>query len=146
MHIREELKQVLEQNGWHYAENDDLLKVDVEGSNGNWASFCKCLEEQCQFLYYSVCPSRVPEGKRKQMALALTRMNYGFKIGNFEMDLDSGEIHFKTSIQFSEEIEMRSLIRQVIISNILAMDEYLPMVMKIMFSDADEKTVAEWID
>ena len=47
------------------------------------------------FLVCAVSPINVPEETRDEVAIFLTRINYQFKNGDFEMDYSDGEVMFK---------------------------------------------------
>src|SRR5438552_11284376 len=53
--------------------------------------------ERQQFLFYSLCPVRVPQQSRAAISEFVTRANSGLIIGNFEMDFADGEVRFRTS-------------------------------------------------
>ena len=45
------------------------------------------------------CPEEAGTSVRMEMAKYLTMANFGMKLGCFEMDMNSGEIHFRTTIE-----------------------------------------------
>jgi hypothetical protein len=74
----------------------------------------------------------------------LTRANYGMTMGNFELDFADGEIRYKTSI----DVEGASLtfpqIKGLIYTNVTMMDEYLPGIMSVIYSDVSpEDAIAQ---
>ncbi|OEF97108.1 YbjN domain-containing protein [Desulfuribacillus alkaliarsenatis] len=133
--IKDALFAVIEKNNWNGTEREDIIKIDVDGQNGNWPTFARCLEDSRQFLFYSVLTSKVKEDRLDAIVHLITRINYGLKIGNFELDYDTGELHFKTAVQLSEQAVDQGIIEGQIIINILTMDEYLPIIMKTIYSD-----------
>ncbi|MDQ2085365.1 YbjN domain-containing protein [Herbivorax sp. ANBcel31] len=137
------VREIAKENGWAFNEINDLIKIDVEGKNGTWSSFCKCLEEEKKFIYYSVLSIKVPKDKILRTVEFITRLNYGLKIGNFEIDMDTGEFHFKTAVQLIDNTNSHDIIGNNIIINILTMDEFLPLIMKIIYSDTPIKDILE---
>jgi len=71
-----------------------------------------------------VWPNNIKKSKRTLVAELLTRINYGLKIGNFEIDLDDGEVRYKTSIMLEDESWTREIIRPVVFYNLSMMDQY----------------------
>ena len=56
------------------------------------------LDDSAAFVtILAACPFAVPVDKRADMALALAGLNYGLRFGNFEMDLEDGELRFRAS-------------------------------------------------
>ncbi|MGB5709470.1 MAG: YbjN domain-containing protein, partial [Waterburya sp.] len=78
-------------------------------------------------------PDNHPQKQRLAMAEFLTRANYGITIGNFEMDFDSGEIHYKTSIDVGEDRLSTALVQQLVYANVTIADRYLPGIMAVIY-------------
>jgi len=118
-------------------------RVFYQGHNGRLICFAQARNEENQLLFYSYCPESVPEDRRLAMAEFLTRANYGLALGNFEMDMNDGELRFKTSIDVEGATLTPELIRPVIYANVLTMDEYLPAILAVIRA---EKSPAEALD
>lgn len=116
-------------------ENQPVLRTAFQGVNGQWACYAQAREAQEQFIFYSVCPINVPAIKYATMAEFLTRANYGLPIGNFEMDLDDGEIRYKTGVDVEGDQLSTALVRQAIRANVIMMDQYLPGILAIISSE-----------
>src|SRR5438105_2189180 len=88
------LKEFFQSDGWPAFEMPDgnTLQVNFQGRHGNWACYAQAREESSQLVFYSICPMSAPEAKRARVVEYITRANYGLIIGNFEMDVDDGEI------------------------------------------------------
>ncbi len=86
-------------------------------------------------MFYSLCPVTAPVDKRLVMAEFLTRANYGLTIGNFEMDFDSGEIHYKTSLDVEGDRLSTALVRQLVYANVAIVDRYLPGIMAVIYGN-----------
>ena len=113
-----------------------VLTMNFEGQNAKWTCYAQAREEQQQFIFYSLCPINAPTDKRAAVAEYLTRANYGLVIGNFEMDLEDGEIRYKTSFD-CENIPLTSaLFKNVVYPNVFMMDRYLPGILAIVYSEA----------
>jgi hypothetical protein len=63
----------------------------------------------------------------------LTRANYGLIVGNFEMDLNDGEVRYKTSIDVEGDELTPALLRNLAYTNVKTMDRYLPGLMSVMY-------------
>ena len=123
-------------NDWPIAlvKDNTALQLNFQGKNGQWACYSSTHETRQEFVFYSLCPVNVPEEKKIAMAEFLTRANYGLPLGNFEMDFDSGEIHYKTGIDVEGDRLSIPLVQQVVYSNVMMMDLYLPGIMAILYS------------
>jgi hypothetical protein len=116
-------------------EGKTVLKTGFSGDNGQWTCFAQAREEQEQFVFYSVCPLKVPEGVRDAVAEFLTRANYGLLNGNFEMDYDDGEVRYKTFIDVEGGELPFAMIKTLVYGNVFTMDKYFPGLMKVIYGD-----------
>ena len=124
----ETFAQFLINEGWPCEQLGDqlILRTGFQGNNGQWTCFAHCRPEYSQCLFYSVAPVRAPEVLRPAVAEYLTRANWGLIIGNFELDLEDGEVRYKTSIQL-EGIDLSDqLLRPLVYGNVEVVDKYLP--------------------
>lgn len=129
-------ESVLNKHGWQFYDlGKTTLRIDVNGKTANWAVIVKCIDEDQQFVVYSVCGNKPTEEKYTVMQEFLTRANFGLRIGNFELDLQDGEIRFKTSIQFAGEVQVDLMIEQCLLINIMTMERYLPGILQVIFTD-----------
>jgi hypothetical protein len=125
----------LQEDGWPFTpvEGQTALRTAFQGENGQWTCYALALEEQRQFVFYSVCPVNASEEKRPAMAEFLTRANYGLFVGNFEMDWSDGEIRYKTGIDVEGDRLSQALVQQMVYANVVSMDRYLPGIMKVLY-------------
>jgi hypothetical protein len=137
-----------QQDDWPITELDGqpFLRTGFQGSSGQWTCFAQVREEQSQLIFYSVCPLSVPEGRRLAAAEFLTRANYDLVIGNFEMDWDDGEIRYKTSIDVLGDRLTPALVKQIVYTNVLMMDRYLPGVMEVVYGNVPPAEALAKID
>jgi hypothetical protein len=126
------------EDNWSFVqlEEQSILQMGFQGKTGSWPCYAETRDEFAQFIFYSVCPVNTPEEKRPVMAEFLMRVNYGLVLGNFEMDVDDGEIRFKTSVDVQDVELSQPLIRNVVFANIMMMDRYLPAIMAVLYGGA----------
>ena len=112
------------------------LRLAFKGKNGQWDCYTKAREEQQQAVFYSVCPVTALKIKRNKIAEFIARANYGLILGNFELDFNDGEIRYKTSIDVEDDRLTAALIRNLVYTNVLTMDQYLPGILAVLEQDA----------
>lgn len=124
-----------EEDDWNFLEIEDgkLLRLDVSLENGEYTCYADVNEEVSIFIFYSVCPVKIPPKQRFLIAEFITRANYGIRIGNFEMDFADGQIRYKTSIHVKEERLTPTLVKWLVYDNVNIMDEYFPGIMKVIY-------------
>jgi hypothetical protein len=135
MAIFEIVEQFFTDDEWYFARLDGqtLLQANFSGKNGHLNCFAQTNEEQFIFFFYSICPVNVPPERRLAVAEFLTRANYGLKVGNFEMDIDDGEVRFKTSIDVEKTELNRELVSNLVYANVWTMDRYLPGILTVTY-------------
>jgi len=140
--------QFFKEDEWPFTqlEGKPILRTGFSGRNGQWNCFAQAREDQYRFIFYSVCPSNVPEPRRQAMAEFLTRANYGLIIGNFELDYSDGEVRYKTSIDVEGDELTSALIKQMVYANVMTFDKYLPGIMKVMYTDVDPTSAVNEIE
>ncbi len=126
-----------EANDWPIARVDEKtsLQLAFQGENGQWSCYASTHERRRAFVFYSLCPVNVPKPQRGAIAEFLTRVNYGITLGNFEMDFDSGEINYKTSINIGDDRLSTALVQQLVYANVIIMDQYLPGILAIIYGN-----------
>lgn len=99
MNALEFVKGFFAKKGWSAIEHPELSVVSAEhrGTHGVWECFAR-VRDNDQVIFYSIFPSRVPHHRRLDMAEFITRINYGLVVGNFELDMDEGELRYKTAV------------------------------------------------
>ena len=132
--LLEELKRVFAENGWPFAEvrGAPVLLTELSGPHGRWSFYAQVVDDQDLILLYSICPRRVPEGRREDVAQFLTRTNYGLAAGNFELDFEDGEIRYKTAVHLQGDELDRLVLKRLVRANGVAMETYLPEIESIL--------------
>ena len=124
-----------EQTGWEFnpiVDGSQMIEAHYEQPDvGAWTCYAVARERQQQCLFYSQCPIQVPSDRWSAVAEFLTRANYGIPIGNFEMDLDNGEIRFKTGIDIEGDHLSTALFKGIVQANLMMMARYLPGIIRV---------------
>jgi hypothetical protein len=133
------LIEFFEEDEWdfNWVEGQTVLSMGFAGRNGRWMCYAQAREPQEQFVFYSVCPMNAPDARRAAVAEFITRANYGMILGNFELDYSDGEVRYKTSTDVEGAQLAAATIKQLVYTNVLIMDRYLPGIMAVMFGGAN---------
>jgi hypothetical protein len=108
--------------------------VDASGSivgmlsaseKGPWTVYIGMLEADDQVVVHSAFNPPVPEAAREAIAIFLTRANFGILHGNFELDLDDGELRYKTSIDVRGAQLTEALFDNLIVANVSMFDRFI---------------------
>lgn len=142
------LGDFLQEDKWHPHRLDDryIYRLGFSGKNGSLACYAQIRPELEQFLFFAMIPVKAPPERRPAVAEFITRANYGLRIGNFEMDLNDGEVRYKSSLDF-EGVELTPrLIRNAIYPAVQTADRYLPGLMKVIYQAAAPQTAVAEIE
>jgi hypothetical protein len=127
------IEHFLEENEWGYERIDEsLLRLAVQGEQGDWVTLVQTDEEDQRCIVYSVYPDLVPEPRREAMAAILTQENYEIPVGNFEMDLTDGEVRFRTSIEVVQGQLTSEWFERLFMVNIAMTDGYFALISEEM--------------
>ena len=99
----QQLRQYLANNNWKYVSpttDEDIFLFSLETENTQYSCLISIDENEGKFALYMTFPNKVPKKKRTLIASALTILNFGLFLGNFEMDFDDGEIRYKIHMYF----------------------------------------------
>lgn len=142
------VERFLIEDEWQYEQVGDkpVLKMLFGGEHGEWTCLAQVSEELEQFVFYSICPSRVPASKRLAMAEFITRANCGLILGNFEMDFEDGEVRYKTSIDVEDDRLSPALVKRLIYTNVWMMDRYFPGIMAVIFTSISPKEAIQLLE
>lgn len=135
MSIFDAMQRFFDEDGWptrRVEPDGPTLVTGFRGASGNWTCVAVAVEDQQQFLFYSVAPINAPAESHAAVAEYLTRANYGLHVGNFELDYRDGEIRFKTSVDVEGASLVASLVRNLVYLNCLMMDRYLPGLLGVI--------------
>jgi hypothetical protein len=136
------------EDDWAYTkiQGEPTLRLAFQGQNGKWTCYAKAREQQQQFVFYSICPVKVPETKNLAIAEFIARANFGMIIGNFELDFTDGEIRYKTSIDVEGANLTFLQVKRLVYANVMMMDQYLPGIISVIDSDVEPKDAIAQIE
>lgn len=138
MALIEVIKQFFEEEAWPVTSipASNSLGIQFQGDNGRWGCLAHALEEQRQFVFYSVYPFSVPPEKRPAVTEFLTRANTLLSIGNLEMDYSDGEVRFRTSIDVEGDELSKELVRNIVYINVMMADHFFAGLLSVIYSDS----------
>ena len=135
-----------EEDGWSLTPSEDghTWVTTVEGDHGRWMTFVQVFEERSVFAFYSLLPVSPPGPRIAAVVEYTTRANAGLVTGNFEVDVDSGEVRYKTAIDLSDVPEaaladgtvVRALVSDLVYTNAATADRYLPGLLQVVGATA----------
>lgn len=133
----EQLVQHLEGHDIRFdaAVEDEAIRSSFRCRTGSYVLGARVDEQQELFEVFGMVPVTVPPGGRPAVAEAITRANYGLRVGKFEMDFSDGEIRFHTYSILGEDGLDESVIRRLIATTLAMLDRYVPAVLSVIYGN-----------
>ncbi|MEC7119370.1 MAG: YbjN domain-containing protein [Pseudomonadota bacterium] len=111
------------------------LRLPVRGKHAEWMCLVRIFEQTERVLVYSILPAHVPTERRHDVALMLTQINYGLILGNFELDLQDGEVRYKTSLDIEAISLNATVLRNLLYGNFFSLDMYYHALIQAIETD-----------
>ena len=93
------------------------------------------------YTVIATAPLNADESSRPNVMEYLTRANYGLRNGNFEMDVDDGEVRYKSYVNVKGMDTISSeVIQDSIMLPVVMMDRYGDGIAALMFGFSDPVT------
>ncbi|WP_414040384.1 YbjN domain-containing protein [Acidithiobacillus sp. M4-SHS-6] len=110
-----------------------VMTCALQIPNGTLDIFCHVHAERERILFY-LRPQNLDITDNKRLAVAefVTRANYGLSLGNFELDMEDGEINFKTILQAPAAVLSTALLRPYLLVGVETINHYLPGLDKVL--------------
>ena len=134
------------QDNWSFTQikKQSTLRLAFKGENGKCDCYAQVREKEKQFIFYSICPERVPKTKRRTVGEFLLRINYSQILGGFDLDFSNGEIRYKTSSIINPKSLNSDTIKDLVYTNVMMMEQYLPGISLVISGHlSPEEALAE---
>lgn len=136
------------ENDWLFVQTEGELILNTKfiSEHGDFICVGKVLEQKSQFVFYTGFPTKIPNKKRQTIAEVLTRANFGMAIGNFEMDLDEGEVFYKVGIDVENGQLTPALVENMVYACVFTMEKYFPAIMAVLYGDASPQDAIKKVE
>lgn len=128
--------QFFQEEQWYYQKVEDkpVIRAGYRGERGTWVCYARVDEEHQRFLFQAVTGMTIPAQHWPQVIDYLNRVNCGLVLGNFELDVDSGDIRFRVGIETPRGELTIDMVRVMAYTGVQTMDNYIPGVMTVIYS------------
>lgn len=130
------LLEHLDRNGLVYQSDAErqIAAATFGCDTGAYQVLAKVDDDQLLQVFGSA-PVVVPEGARNDVCRAITRANCGLKVGKFELDLDSGRLHFHIANVTDGERLSDQLVSRLIATTLAMLDRYMPAILSVIYGN-----------
>jgi hypothetical protein len=136
----DKIKGYFDKEHLHYvpltSEKSDVLFLGISAEFSRFHCVADLKEDIKVFLFYAVCSINTPKDKIDLISNFLTRINYGRMIGNFELDMDDGEIRYKISLNYEDIDLTHRVIHNIVNMCIISMDVITPIIGSLVYGSS----------
>ena len=122
--------------GLHYelVPDEDALKSGLCGDNGIFPLRFFADEEDAVLILIMSAEARIPAKRRSSVCGFLTRLNWDFPFGGFQMDLSDGEVIYQSAIDVEDGVLSTTMVGNMVSDAIRAVDTNFPGLMAVTFA------------
>lgn len=132
------VREALEAEGWSHevvAERGACV-MSVSGRSTTYRCIAAADEALEQVAVLVVAPQRLPEALRVAVCEYLMRVNFGLRIGSFDLDFSDGEFRFRTALDIEGGILMPRMVQTMLGYALATMDVYHDGALRVAFGGA----------
>lgn len=123
-------------------EGFPVLNVTVKVPNGKLDMFIHAHDEARRLLVYTRPQAiLVRDAALSAVAEFLTRANYGLPLGNFELDMNDGELNFKNSVDVNGGELTSDMVKTLITFSLECVNRYLPGLRDVLDGTAPQQAI-----
>ena len=143
-----EIQSVLEDQGWKFSfdEENGMFKFGTKLESKIRSISYYISVRSDAYVVYAVSPISADaddENMMVNMAMFICSANYGLKAGNFELDLNDGEIRFKVFVNCTGTVPSHDIIKSSVIVPAISFDTYGDGIVNVIYNNASGKAEAE---
>ncbi len=133
----QQLTQLMDEQDYRYRQRgeEETISADFKTRVAAYHVVMKVETEFEMFQIFGYAPVVMPEGARRAIAEAVTRANYGLRVGKFELDMNDGELRYQVAHILTGG-NLDPVVADRCIGTTMAMlDHYFPAMLSIAFGN-----------
>jgi hypothetical protein len=135
------------QNIGYFSREEDLsICADFRGDVGTYRLYARIDAEDGLFQVFAQSPVRIPIGARPAVAETLTRINFGLKVGKFEMQYDEGEVRFQAAQILPQDDLDGPTIHRLMGIAMSMLNVYLPAILSVVYGNEPPKDAVRHVE
>jgi hypothetical protein len=146
--LLESVTSYLDSEAWRYetVAKSNTLRMRYRGQSETWVVLVQAREDLRQLSLYSMVPAEIPADRLDAVGEYLHRANYGLALGCFELDYDTRQVRFRTSVDLEESELSAAQVRNYLYMNVLTCDRYLAGLTQVIEGLAAPRAAVEAVE
>ena len=134
--IMEVITQYFKEAGIKYRRlNAYACKPRPPGAHKNQQILVFSKEDERLAVCYTTMPLTIRPGQRPVVAEYLSRANSKLLVGNFEIDYESGDVRFRTSVDVEGGVITTKMAKHLLFNNLAWVEEYAKGLIGVLYRD-----------
>jgi hypothetical protein len=126
--LLESVTRFLDSRGWPIEHDGAMVRTLIRTDDQAFICAIVVVESAGQIVVYSIHPSTVEPAQRGAVAEFVNRANAALTVGNLEIDLDSGQVRFRTGLAVGSSSASDEMVERAIVDNVASAVAYFPVV------------------
>jgi len=145
--ILQSVESFLEREKIEYQHEDDpsMLTFSLTSNNGSFSGYVAANEEEGVVRVHIWVPPKAPKAKRRAMAELLARINERVALGGFQLDMDDGEMNYKTCVILGESELHDNIMKHLFCANLWAIKTFFPAINMVLFGNSTPRHAANTV-
>ena len=124
--VYELFKKHLQDNKFRFDERPEelIISLTVHGDDLPQPTIIRVMDDRDLVQVLSPIPSKIPEDKRIDAAVAVSVANYGIVNGSFDYDMSDGEIRFRVTQSYKDMELSEECVRYILSIAFHTTDKY----------------------
>lgn len=122
------------------------LVFPIKGEHARYGGYAVTDEDHRTAVIYCAFPTRVPAERRPQVGEAITRANYGLRVGGFELDFSDGDLRYRIGMDLNGGELTVEMARNTIGLGVYMCDHYHDALMRVMFAGEEPAVAIERLE
>lgn len=132
--IMDVITRYFEEDGIGYRRIDECAcLVRYQGEHMKYQTFVFSKEEQRLAVCYTTIPLKTQPRQRPVVAEYLSRANHRLLVGNFEIDYESCDVRFRTSVDVEGGELTTRMAKHMLFNNLAWVDEYAKGLIGVLY-------------
>lgn len=140
--------EMLDEHGWHYSKDESELLISCNARGEDLPMEIRILiNVDLQIVaLYSQMPFKIPENRRKALAVAVSAANNSLVDGSFDYNYLNGNIVFRLTSSYRDSLIGKDVFEYMLMCSFAMVDEYNDKFLMVAKQDMTNEEILNFIE